>query len=148
MKKKFIYNLFLTFLCLVLLFFFLQHREQYFIIFLSLTCSLSFLPSSSLSQFFLHSLSNLLERGQLVQHTNNIHISNTPKNVNTCVHTLHMVPKCVYYLLDVIIFLSTILLMCHEMYTLVLISSSDHGMNVKARTKNKGTQARPTIQTR
>ena len=94
MKKKFIYNLFLTFLCLVLLFFFLQHREQYFIIFLSLTCSLSFLPSSSLSQFFLHSLSNLLERGQLVQHTNNIHISNTPKNVNTCVHTLHMVPKC------------------------------------------------------
>ena len=148
MKKKFIYNLFLTFLCLVLLFFFLQHREQYFIIFLSLTCSLSFLPSSSLSQFFLHSLSNLLERGQLVLHTNNIHILNTPKNVNTCVHTLHLVPKCVYYLLDVIIFLSTILLMCHEMYTLVLISSSDHGMNVKARAKNKGTQARPTVQTR
>ena len=147
MKKKFIYNLFLTFLCLVLLFFF-YNTESNISLFFSLTCSLSFLPSSSLSQFFLHSLSNLLERGQLVLHTNNIHISNTPKNVNTCVHTLHMVPKCVYYLLDVIIFLSTILLMCHEMYTLVLISSSDHGMNVKARTKNKGTQARPTIQTR
>ena len=132
----------------VLYCYFFYNTDQYFIIFPSLTCSLSFLPLSSLSQFFLHSLCNLLERGQLVLHNNNIHISNTPKNVNTGVHTLHMVPKCVCYLLDVIIFLSTILLMCHEMYTLVLISSSDHGMNVKARTKNKGTQARPTIQTR
>ena len=71
----------------------------------------------------------------------------TKKCEHLCPH-LHMVSKCVYYLCEVIIFLSTILLMWHEMYTLVLISSSDHGKNVKARTKNKGTQARPTIQTR
>ena len=148
MKKKFIYNLFLTFLCLVLLFCFTTQRATFHYFSIPLALFLSCPRHLSLSQFFLHSLSNLLERGQLVLHTNNIHISNTPKNVNTCVHTLHMVPKWVYYLCDVIIFLSTILLMCHEMYTLVLISSSDHVMNVKARTKNKGTQARPTIQTR
>ena len=129
--------------------YFFYNTKSNISLFLSLSLALFLSRPRHLSlSIFLHSLSNLLERGQLVLHTNNIHISNTPKIWTLGVHTLHMVPKCVCYLCDVIIFLLTILLMYHEMYNLVLTSSSDQGMNVKARTKNKGTQARPTIQTR